>query len=91
MKKMLCLGSFALMLGAADAALAHGGVSCPAASRAERKPPAELTKVLKEKGWKIRKMQMFNGCYEVYGFDEKGQAVEAFFDPRTLARVAVQP
>ena len=47
--------------------------------------------LLKSKGWVVRKLQMFNGCYEVYGFDEKGRPVEAFFDPKTLARVAVQP
>ena len=38
--------------------------------------------MLKSKGWTVRKIQMFNGCYEVYGFDEKGRPVEAFFDPQ---------
>lgn len=89
MKTIICLGAAVLSLGLADAALAHGDISCPAASRAERKPAAELTQLLKSKGWKIRKLQMFNGCYEVYGFDEKGRPVEAFFDPKTLDRVAV--
>lgn len=91
MKKILCLAVAAFSLSAADVALADGNVSCPAATRAERKPTAELVQILKNQGWKIRKLQMFNGCYEVYGFDEKGRPVEAFFDPRTLARVAVQP
>lgn len=91
MKKILCLAVAALSLAAADVALADGNVSCPAAPRAERKPTAELVQILKNQGWKIRKLQMFNGCYEVYGFDEKGRPVEAFFDPKTLARVAVQP
>lgn len=91
MKKILCLAVAALSLAAADVALADGNVSCPAATRAERKPTAELVQILKNQGWKIRKLQMFNGCYEVYGFDEKGRPVEAFFDPKTLARVAVQP
>ena len=91
MKKILCLAVAALSLAAADVALADGNVSCPAATRAERKPTAQLVQILKNQGWKIRKLQMFNGCYEVYGFDEKGRPVEAFFDPKTLARVAVQP
>jgi hypothetical protein len=89
MKTLLCLALAASALMVADVALAHGPVSCPAAPRAERKPPAQLTKILKDGGWQIRKMQMYNNCYEVYGFDDKGRAVEAFFDPRTLARVAV--
>ena len=91
LKTVLCLAIAASALVAADVALADGNVSCPAATRAERKPPAELTAMLKKMGWAIRKMQMFNGCYEVYGFDDKGKPVEAFFDPRTLQRVAVQP
>jgi hypothetical protein len=91
MKKLLCLAVAVSALAAADVALADGNVSCPAATRAERKPPGELTQMLKKMGWAVRKMQMFNGCYEVYGFDDKGKPVEAFFDPRTLQRVAVQP
>ena len=75
---------------APTAALADGDVSCQKATRAERRPPGELTAKLKKMGWAIRKMQMFNNCYEVYGFDDKGKPVEAFFDPRTLERVAVQ-
>ena len=91
MKTFLCLAVATLSLVAADVALASGNVSCPAATRAERKPTAELVQILKSQGWKIRKLQMYNGCYEVYGFDGKGRPVEAFFDPKTLARVAVQP
>lgn len=91
MKTLLCLAVATLSLAAADVAFAHGDVSCPAAAKAERKPTAELVQLLKNKGWVVRKLQMFNGCYEVYGFDEKGRPVEAFFDPRSLARVAVQP
>ena len=91
MKTFLCLAVATLSLAAADVAFAHGDVSCPAATRAERKPTTELVALLKSQGWKIRKLQMFKGCYEVYGFDEKGRPVEAFFDPKTLARVAVQP
>jgi len=91
MKKLLCLALAASTLMVAETALAHGPVSCPAAPRAERKPPAQLTKQLKDSGWQVRKMQMYNNCYEVYGFDEKGRPVEAFFDPRTLARIPVAP
>jgi hypothetical protein len=91
MKKLLCLSVAAISLAAAEVAFAHGDVSCPAATKAERKPTAALVQVLKSKGWVIRKLQMFNNCYEVYGFDDKGRPVEAFFDPKTLERVAVLP
>ena len=35
----------------------------------------------------MRQIKNFNGCYEVYGFDEKGQRAEAFFDPKTFEKV----
>jgi hypothetical protein len=90
MKKLLWIAG-ALALLSADAAVAHGNVSCPVSTRAERKPAAQLIAKLKEMGWTIRKVQMFNNCYEVYGFDDKKKPVEAFFDPRTLERVRVEP
>ncbi len=91
MKKLFCLGVIALSLTAADVALADGNVSCTAVPRAERKPAALLTKQLKSQGWAIRKLQIFNNCYEVYGFDDKGRPVEAYFETRNLTRVAPQP
>ncbi|HEX7874866.1 MAG TPA: PepSY domain-containing protein [Sphingobium sp.] len=71
-------------------ALAHGEVSC-SVPRAERQPQVRLQGQLKKQGWNVKKMQIYNGCYEVYGFDEKGESVEAFFDPRTLERIPVAP
>jgi hypothetical protein len=91
MKKFLCLGVLALSLTAADVALADGNVSCTAVPRAERKPAAQLTQQLKKDGWSIRKLQIYNNCYEVYGFDDKGRPVEAYFETRNLTRVAPQP
>lgn len=67
---------------------AHGPVSCDV-PRKERQPSVRLQKQLLKAGWSIRKMQDYNGCYEVYGTDETGKSVEAFFDPRTLERKIV--
>ena len=72
----------------ADVAIAHGDVSC-SVPRKERKPMVELQRQLKKAGWFIKKMQVYQGCYEVYGFDENNLSVEAFFDPRTLDRIKV--
>jgi len=43
--------------------------------------------MLKEKGWQVRRIKEDGGCYEVYGLNEKGERVEAYFHPRTLAPV----
>lgn len=70
----------------APGALAHGDVTC-AVPKAEWRPSVELQRELKKKGWAVRRIQVSNGCYEVYGFDEKDARIEAFFDPKTFARV----
>lgn len=71
---------------AADVAIAHGNVTCEV-PRKERKPMVELQRMLKKAGWFIKKMQVYQGCYEVYGFDDKNEPIEAIFDPRTLDRI----
>ena len=43
--------------------------------------------MLLERGWKIRRIKEDGGCYEVYAFNEKGERVEAYFHPLTLAPV----
>lgn len=68
------------------AASAHGDVECTA-PKAEWRRSVDLQAKLKKDGWKVRRIQVFNGCYEVYGFDERDQRVEAFFDPKTFERV----
>ena len=85
---LLSVAVLATGLGGITAVQAHGEVSCEV-PRKERQPSVRLQKQLKQAGWKVHKMQVYNGCYEVYGFDEKGNSVEAFFDPRTLQRIAV--
>ena len=76
-----------LLLSTAGAAFAHGSVSCPVVPKEEKKPQMELQRKLEAEGWKVRKVQNYNNCYEVYGFDDKGKKAEAFFNPKTLERV----
>lgn len=71
----------------------HDKVSCPEVPKEEKRPQMELQRKLKSEGWKVRQVKNFNGCYEVYGFDEKGERTEAFFDPRSftlIGRVKLQ-
>jgi hypothetical protein len=75
----------ALSMGA-TVAWAHGDITCNA-PKAEWKPRVELQKKLKSEGWAVRKIEIENGCYEVYGFDASGKRIEAFFNPQTFERV----
>ena len=83
----------ALLLAAAGttSALAqfvdHDKVRCEAVAREEMRPQMELQRKLTAAGWKVRQIKNFNGCYEVYGFDDKGERVEVFFHPATFEKV----
>ena len=82
-----CLAITWVAITFAPGAFAHGDVSCDT-PEGERQPSVKLQAKLEEQGWKVRRIQVFNGCYEVYGFDENDKRVEAFFDPKTFERVS---
>lgn len=71
----------------APAALATGLATCDSGPKTGWKSTEELTKQLTDKGWQIRRIKEDGGCYEVYAMDDKGQRVEAYFHPVTLAPV----
>lgn len=71
----------------AQASHATGLATCDSGPRESWQPQAKLEQVLKEKGWQVRRIKEDGGCYEVYGLDDKGQRVEAYFHPLTLAPV----
>ncbi len=76
-----------LLAGVAGAAQAHGDVECPKVPKEEWKPQMDLQKKLTDEGWRVRQVKVWNTCYEVYGFDARGERVEAFFNPKTFERV----
>ena len=77
-----------LIAGAASAQFVnHDTVRCEAVPKEEMKPQMDLQKKLIAEGWKVRQVKNFNGCYEVYGFDAGGRRTEAFFHPKTFAKI----
>ena len=81
----LCAGALAVL--AAPHAGATGFATCDSGPRDKWQPQEKLESALKGKGWQIRRIKEDGGCYEVYALDDKGQRVEAYFHPRTLAPV----
>ena len=69
------------------AAHAHGDVRCEAVPKADWRPQADLEQQLKSAGSKVNRVKEHNGCYEVYGIDEKGKKFENFYNPKTLEQV----
>ena len=72
---------------AAVGASAQHAEHCEPIPKDQWKPQADLERKLIDMGWKIRRVKIENGCYEVYGTDERGGKVEVFFHPKTLDRV----
>lgn len=60
---------------------------CNAGPKEQWKPQAELEQKLQGQGWKIKRVKVDSGCYEVYGTDKDGKRVEVYFDPKTLEAV----
>ena len=84
--KTIHLIAAALVAACTLPALAHEE-RCDPIPKTEWKPQAELEKKLTDSGWKVKRVKIENGCYEVYGTDEKGAKAEVFFHPKTLERV----
>ena len=78
----ICLAALALATG--NTAWAQHAEKCEAIPKEEWKPQAELERKLTDQGWKISRVKITNGCYEVYGRDEKNARVETFFHPKTF-------
>ncbi len=68
-------------------AFATGLATCDSGPQESWQPQAKLEQQLKEKGWQVRRIKIDGGCYEVYALNEKGERVEAYFHPKTLAPV----
>ena len=77
----------ALVLLAVSSAQATGLATCDSGPKEGWQPQAVLEKKLVDEKWQVRRIKVDGGCYEVYGIDDKGQRVEAYFHPVTLAPV----
>ena len=78
---------FIALLLAASSAGATGFATCDSGAREQWQSQDKLSAALKEKGWQVRRIKEDGGCYEVYALDEKGQRVEVYFHPVSLAPV----
>lgn len=81
----LLIALFVLL--AAGGAQATGLATCDSGPKEGWQPATKLELQLKDRGWTVRRIKEDGGCYEVYGLDDKGQRVEAYFHPVTLAPV----
>jgi hypothetical protein len=74
------------LLGVSQAQ-ATGLATCDSGPSSGWIPQIKLEQMLVKQGWKVQRIKVDGGCYEVYAFNEKGQRVEAYFHPKTLESV----
>ena len=86
MKNTFRISSLVVALLACSGAWAHGDFKCDV-PKEEWKPQLDLQKKLVSEGWRVRRVKVDNGCYEVYGFNEKGGRAEVYFNPKTFEKV----
>ena len=87
MKKFIIATAALMTVTGATAAFANP--SCNV-DKAEWQPEQALRDKLIAQKWTIKKVKIDNGCYEVYGIDDKGQKVEVYFNPKSLEAVPGQ-
>lgn len=84
----LALIAAAAVLIAANAQ-ATGLMTCQSGDPAKWQSQQTLTKKMTAEGWKIRRVKIDGGCYEVYGTTPEGDRVEAYYHPVTLEKLLV--
>ena len=84
MKTILAIAT--LIAAAAGAGTAFASDKCDV-PMSEWQPREALQKKLEDQGWQVRKIKTDDGCYEAYAIDDKGQRVEAYFNPKTFEMV----
>lgn len=89
--RIVIAATFACLLLGSLPASATGLATCDSGPKSGWQPAEKLEKQLTDQGWKVRRIKEDGGCYEVYGLDDKGQRVEAYFHPVTLAPVPTKP
>lgn len=81
MKKPLLITTLLAAILAASNVYADDDCNDPVANWQSKET---LRQMLEAKGWKIQRIKVDDGCYEVKGFDQNGNKVKAEYFPASL-------
>ena len=74
--------ALAFVLGFASAAVAQDDrCSVP---MSDWQPREAVRKMAEAQGWKVARIKIDDGCYEIHGFDAKGRRMDVEVNPATL-------
>jgi hypothetical protein len=80
------IAAAALFLVAAGTGMAMADDDCHVPMNQWQKREA-VQKMAESRGWQVSRIKIDDGCYQVRGLDETGQAFKAKIDPETLSVV----
>ncbi len=89
MKNILQKTTLAALILIPMQVLATGRMECEPVDKANWMTEAALQEKLVDEGWKVRRMKVDGGCWEVYGTTPEGERVEAYFHPATGKKLLV--
>lgn len=81
MKPLIFIGIALASLIFSDAALADDHCTDPVA---DWQPREVLRQQLEQRGWTVQRIKVDDGCYEVKGVDQNGNAFKAKYAPASL-------
>ena len=81
MRNLLKATVFVAALGAALPAIASGNEGCGDAPRSQWMTKQAVAAKVAAMGYKVRRVKVDDGCYEVYGIDRQGARVEIYLNP----------
>lgn len=53
-------------------------------------PRAAVQAMAEAQGWTVQRIKIDDGCYEIYGADATGRAIEVMVDPATLEVIEME-
>ncbi|MGB3416027.1 MAG: PepSY domain-containing protein [Mesorhizobium sp.] len=80
------IAAAALFLVAAGTGMAMADDDCHVPMN-QWQPREAVQKMAETRGWQVSRIKIDDGCYQVRGLDETGQAFKAKIDPETLSVV----
>lgn len=83
-KLSFCATTFIASALIIPSAQATGLATCDSGDASKWQRPSVLEKKLTAMQWKVSRIKIDGGCYEVYAINEKGERIEAYFHPLTL-------
>ena len=87
MRKLINTSLFIASIALSAQGQATGLATCDSGPESGWQSSKILQGMLEEQGWKVRRIKVDGGCYEVYALNDQGKRVEAYFHPVTLEPV----